>query len=170
MSFDRRWLLTSSAAALVGSFFRPAEAAPPPQKAGSGSVKGETPADFIDIFKKGWPRKPTKDEEKVIQDALEAAYQDRFKARIGKMNDLEKERLKGFARDLGLLTYACLENNRKGTCGWDAAPTVKLSRVHVETARDLLGFYLNLPPEKRCDPTGYKMMQPEEPCPLCPMP
>lgn len=170
MSFDRRWLMTASAAAFFGALFRKAEAAPPAPGAGPAATGAKTPEDFIVLFGKGWPRKPDQAESAVIDMALRDVYLKRFNARFPKMSPAEKAHLEGFAQNLGTVTYACLENNRKGTCGWDAEPNVKLRREHVDAARELLGYYLNLPPEKRCDPNATKVTQAEEPCPLCLLP
>ena len=169
MPFDRRWLLTAAGSAFLASLFEKtggASAASPP----TASLAKDADSLF-ELFQKGFPRKLTAAESKACRLALDGAYIDRFTRIFPGLDGTARAHLQGFAQMLGTLTYACLENQRKGTCGWAIKANPVLGKEHILVARELLGFYVNLPEAKRCDPAApFKVLQPDEPCPLCPVP
>lgn len=171
MSFDRRWLFRATSAAFFASLFRSEEGSGAAPVKGPAPTGAKTPEEFFGLYELGFGRKLTAAEEAVARKALWAGYKDRFDKRMDSISDVQKAHLEGFATMLGTLTARNLENDQKGTCGWGpkAKPEAKLGPEHVEAARDLLGFYFNRK-IKRCVPEEYKILQADEPCPLCPMP
>lgn len=169
MSFDRRWLLTAAGSAFLASFAREGLGATPrsgPKLTGDPAKDEEL---LFAEFEAGYGSL-TKAEEKVCHDALKNVYGERF-ARIHPGLDATKRQLlMGFAYGLGNLTYRCLENERKGACGWKADPAASLREEHVQRARELLGFHLNTKLKGRCGaaPATSKFLQADEACPLCP--
>lgn len=168
MSFDRRWLLTAAGSAFLANLFEKtggAATAPPP----GASLAKDADTLFL-LFQKGFPRKLSTAESKACRLALDDAYLDRFTRIFPGLDPTARAHLEGFAQVLGTLTYACLENEKNGTCGWKKKANPVLGKEHLLVARELLGFYIRLPESKRCDPTTYKVLQIDEPCPLCPSP
>lgn len=168
MSFDRRWLLTTAGSAFLVAFAREALPAPPPPK---GRLTGNAAVDadlLFEEFRLGYGAL-TPAEEKLCRNALGAAYQERFDRLYAGLDPAKRQLLLGFAYGMGNLTYRCLENEKKGVCGWKADPGATLREEHVQRARELLGYHLNTSIKARCgaSPTLGKARQADEPCPLC---
>ena len=175
MSFDRRWLFTAAGAAFFSSLFRKLEASTPtsPPAGNPPRPRAKTADEFFALFLAGFPKVPAKVEQKELRTALESAYLKRFKRMFENLNEGEKVRLGQMATELGTLTYKCFANEKSGGCGWGKPnPNAKLGANHVEAARELLGFYLNVNDVKKCEGqyAAKGTRQPDEPCPLCPTP
>ncbi len=168
MSFDRRWLLTAAGSAFLASLAREGLGSAPtvgPKLTGDPSkdealMYAEFDAGFGSL---------TKAEESVCHGALKGAYAERFGRIYPGLDATKKQLLLGFAYALGNLTYRCLENEKKGACGWKADPAATLREEHVQRARELLGFHLNTHLKARCAAPApqAKLLQADEPCPLC---
>ena len=175
MPFDRRWLFTAAGAAFLSSLFRGAEeaAATPPPAGNPLRPRAQTPDEFFALFLEGFPKAPAEVEQKELRTALDNAYVKRFDRLFKNLNNDEKLRLEQMSTELGALTYKCFVNEKNGGCGWGKPdPNTKLGAKHVEAARELLGFYLNVPDAKKCK-GQYAVRgtrQPDESCPLCPTP
>ncbi len=175
MPFDRRWLFSAAGAAFLSSLLARLEASTP-TSAPAGNPRpprAQTPDEFFALFLAGFPKAPAEVEQKELRTSLDNAYIKRFERLFKNLKEDEKLRLGEMATELGTLTYKCFVNERSGGCGWgEANPNAKLGAKHVEAARELLGFYLNLKDAKKCrgEYAVQGWRQPDESCPLCPTP
>ena len=171
MSIQRRWFLTAAGSAFLASLSGVLNAATKSTKRKRSGDPAEDARLIFDDFKLGFGN-ITAAQEKVCKDVLETTYLARFKERYPALSDKEIMVLSGFANAMGSLTAGALRNEKAGKCGWKKDESAVLREEHLQRAREMLGFHMNLAirPGKRCSaspPPATK--EPEEPCPLCPV-
>lgn len=168
MSFDRRWLLTTAGAAFLASIARDGLAAAPltaPKPTGDAAKDKEL---LFTEFERGFGMLDPA-QTQLCRGILTGVYGDRFDDAYPGLDATKRQLLLGFAYGLGNLTYRCLENERKGACGWRANPKAVLREEHVQRARELLGYHLNSSIRIDCGnaKAAVRIRQVDEPCPLC---